>query len=374
MAFALVYASCSNDEIIEQRQANEITYAPAVAMPTRGVTTTANIEEFVVDGYLTTDTETKLYINNNMIERQGDQWISKDNAPHFWPYTGSIDFYAYSPVDTKDKVVYSEEMGERKAVIQNFEVNTQSSDFKDLLYAVTPKRSHAVGSDLMPVPINFKHALSQIAFNIKNTNPALVIDVDKISIVNLASKGTFTLPTDYTELSGGPEGTWALANKIAGGKTYDAYISAVSDITPASGTINLSANGAMLLLPQKATAWDPKNDAENESFGSYVLVNCRVWAINAGEKMLLWPQTNNTAGEIIYREVAIPIDIDWKPGKRYTYTLVFGEGAGYIPPSSTDPGEEVNLTIGDKVLKPITYNVTVDEFTTTPDIPVPSIK
>lgn len=374
VALALVSASCTNDEVIEQRQAAEITYAPTVAMTTRGVTTTANIDEYVIDGFLTTDTKKTLYVDNNTFRLTEGKW--ETNATYFWPYTGSLDFYAYSPISVKDKVVYTEDKGVRSAVIKDFEVSTTNANFHDLLYAVTPDKSHANGSDLVPVPINFKHALSQVVFNVKNTNSALIVDVEDICIANLVSKGSYTLPTANTQIAGGPVGTWSLAEKIAGGKTYDAFISKVDNITPESGTVTLTSSekGAMLLLPQTATAWDPKNDAENTAFGSYLLVKCRVWALIAGEKTLLWPHTTDTAGEIIYRNIAIPLDINWEQGKRYTYTLVFGEGAGYIPPTDTEAGGEVNIGGGDKVLRPIEYTVTVDDYESVDNVDLDTTK
>ena len=44
----------------------------------------------------------------------------------------------------------------------------------------------------------------------------------------------------------------------------------------------------------------------------------------------------------------------WKQGKRYIYTLIFGEGGGFNP----DPDPENP----EPVLVPITFDVTVDEF------------
>lgn len=373
MALGLTSA-CSNDEILEQRQAAEISYVPAVAVPTRGVTTNTNIKEFVVDGFLTVDNNSSVYVDNSVYNRIDDKWSS--DATYFWPYTGNLDFYAFCPVNTKDKVVYKVEDGKRIATIENYEVSTLSNNFTDLLYAVNPEKSHANGSDLVPVDLNFKHALCQILFNVQNTNPALVIDIQDIRIANLASKGTYTLPLQCTMLAGGPEGSWKLADKIAGGKTYDAYIAAVDNITPESGIVNLTTteNGAMLLLPQTANAWDPNADAENENFGSYILVKCRVWAVNGEEKTLIWPNVNNTAGELVYREVAVPVDINWEQGKRYVYTLVFGDGAGYIPPTDTNPGNEVNLGTGEKVLKPISYNINVDDFENVDGLDLYSVK
>lgn len=362
MALALVSA-CTNDEIVEQRQAATIAYAPAVTVANRTVTTTNNIEEYVVDGYLTTDTKTSLYVDNNTFNKADGKWAT--NATYFWPYTGSIDFYAFSPIDLKKKVAYNNLDGEHQVVINDYEVSTLNSNYEDPVYAVAADKSHANGSDLVPVPLNFKHILSQVVFKVKNTNKALIVDIKDIRIANLASKGSYTLPNENTILAGGPVGTWELAEKVTGGKTYDAYVSGIDNITPESGVVTLTSPevGAMHLLPQTTTAWDPKADADNEAYGSYFLVNCRVWAVTGGEKNLLWPPTNNTAGEIIYREVAIPVAINWEQGKRYTYTLVFGDGAGYIPPTDTDPGDEVDLGNGDNVLRPISYDVKVDEYT-----------
>ena len=44
-------------------------------------------------------------------------------------------------------------------------------------------------------------------------------------------------------------------------------------------------------------------------------------------------------------------------GKKYIYTLIFGEGGGYKPePDPDDPDKP------EPVLVPITFNVTVDAF------------
>lgn len=62
-----------------------------------------------------------------------------------------------------------------------------------------------------------------------------------------------------------------------------------------------------------------------------------------------------------YHNVAIPASFDWKEGKKYTYTLVFGDGTGYIPPTDTDGGDEVKIH-GEPTLKAISYSVTVEDI------------
>ena len=67
----------------------------------------------------------------------------------------------------------------------------------------------------------------------------------------------------------------------------------------------------------------------------------------------------------------------WKQGRRYVYTFVFGQGAGYIGPNGenapADPdapeaGGNTNTADpnepGDPVLVPVTFTVTVDMFQT----------
>lgn len=357
-------AACTNDEITEQIQTPTIAYAPAVApLKAPAVATTENISEFVVDGFLRIDNKTTHYIDNNILTKVDGKWES--TATHFWPHTGAIDFYAFSPASVRDKVDFGTDgtADQRNVVIKNFEVSTTTNSKIDLLYALTADQSHAKGSDLVAVPINFKHALSQVTFNVKNTNSAIILDVDQVEIANLASKGNYTLPKASTTLGGSTTGEWQLADKVNGGKVYSAFISTVDGITPESGTVQLTSadGGALFLLPQTTTAWDPKNDAENVAAGSYFIVRCRVWTMTAEGRVLLWPNMKDSSGNIPYHNIAIPAAFDWKEGKKYTYTLVFGDGAGYIPPTDTDGGDEIEIH-GEPTLKAISYNVTVEDL------------
>jgi hypothetical protein len=71
----------------------------------------------------------------------------------------------------------------------------------------------------------------------------------------------------------------------------------------------------------------------------------------------------------------VPIDTDWKAGKKYVYNLEFcgvSSGAGLYPPTVTEPFPLENVVttlpdgknIGDPVLDdPISFTVTVDDWT-----------
>ncbi len=102
---------------------------------------------------------------------------------------------------------------------------------------------------------------------------------------------------------------------------------------------------------------------ENKGQTSKLLVNCKITDRTSG--IQLWPKE---AGK--YADVAISLDNPkndpnrtpgtdgndpkhdkWMQGKKYTYTLIFGEGGGYTPGPNPEP-----------VLVPIKFEVTVDEF------------
>ena len=50
-----------------------------------------------------------------------------------------------------------------------------------------------------PVSLNFRHALSQIVFQAKNTNPNLYVEISGVKLVNVDDKGNYTLPEKDTD-------------------------------------------------------------------------------------------------------------------------------------------------------------------------------
>lgn len=52
----------------------------------------------------------------------------------------------------------------------------------------------------------------------------------------------------------------------------------------------------------------------------------------------LWPENLNVEG---FSWAAVPIDVDWKAGNSYTYTLDYSTGLGLHDPKEPDPGEPI---------------------------------
>ena len=393
----LIVASCTKNEVVEVNQdGNEIQYSVVANKATKAADIYCNNNkpsEFTV---YAESSYGKTYINGDKITYNGATWVN-ESGTRFWPNDFSLDFYAVVNGTIKWDVTAAE--GTAPATIVNYEVPTNVSDQKDLLYAVKmDQEKGATAEATEAVSLNFRHALSQIVFQAKNTNENLYVEISGVRIVNVANKNTFTFPTadtdnellvddnhdgsfEGTNYADANWGTWiTLAPKTgaAGETIYPVSFDKV--VVPGNNTnatvVNLTNNvtgeeefntNALLLLPQTSNAWNPKTVPTpglegNAANGSYFLVNCAIYNI-AGDKFdpandtPLW----GTIEEGGHQEAAIPVDINWEQGKKYIYTFVFGDGGGYDPENpDPDPDDP------DPVLIPITFEVTVDDFVEVP--------
>lgn len=394
-AMALVTA-CTNDETIEMNQGDGITFNTVAGKATRAgseATTTNSIKDFHVYAF----TQGLEYMNHD-VTKTGDTWTY--GSTKFWPES-TVDFYSYSPMKIGGTVNITAE-GEKK--IEKYLVTGD----EDFLYALNLDEKKADHEAKKPVNINFRHALSQIVFKIKNTNPNLTVFVDGIRVKGVENTGDFTWPTKGTaEYWDGSEsdtetdnswGTWNIVynSKEAENNFYDADITpimegglvgsneaSVQDLTVKTG------NGykGLLLLPQTLNPWitntgdvDTDGDPIYKITGTArVLVKCRL--VDTKTSVQLWPKPEEGAvtkfvGVSLVGETVAEADQAaqvWKQGKRYVYTLIFGEGGGFNPenpdPENPDP---------EPVLVPITFDVTVDNFVEYPqedlDASVPDSK
>lgn len=107
----------------------------------------------------------------------------------------------------------------------------------------------------------------------------------------------------------------------------------------------------LLLLPQTLNPWITKTGGTDENpeykitGTARVLVKCKL--VDTVSNVQLWPNTNSHE-ETAWVGVSLvgePKDINgkteqvWKQGKRYVYTLIFGEGGGFNP----DPDPEIQI-------------------------------
>lgn len=363
------------------------------------MTTTETIKEFNVTAYLQEEftgpggaytANGTVFMDAMNVEKKGDVWTP--NVTKFWPTEGAINFYSYAPLEIAAGV----DFGATSQTI-TYEVPTTCADQKDVLYAFNSGLTKANKN----VPVNFRHALSQIIFRAKNTKADLEVEIKNVRVVNVLNSGVLTMPTKPTSdfvYSADPVdpvkdteidetwGKWDLSAAVL--KSYPATMRnsdvVLTGVTPSYETLSRLPD-PLLLMPQELK---PATITDNymKFDGAFFAIKCKIYSIEDGKKTLLWPSSEGFA------EVAIPVTSPdkvvnadgttsyfWKQGKKYVYTFVFGEGAGYIGPNgpdkddsapgvdpvgpngdnTTDPNEP-----GDPVLVPVTFTVTVDNFQT----------
>lgn len=382
----LLLASCSKSETVDvNRDGDEISFNIVANNATKAADIYCNNNlpsQFSVYAM----SEGKTYIDGDLIVNKGENSWENQSGTRFWP-DAPVDFYAHVNAGNYFKWTPASEDGTAPASIVDFEVPTDVTAQNDLLYAVKKNQSKAVNAESQsPVELNFRHALSQIVFNAKNTNANLYVEISGVRIMNVGNVNTFAFPTADTDNNiadadhdgslsytiNYEDGSWGKWDGLTGGSAiYPVELgdnivvegnNALVDLTT-NATANNEYNGkALLLLPQATTAWNPETVANpgyegNESNGTYFLVNCTIYNVS-GESfdesvdVPLW----GTVTE--HKEVAIPAAFNWEQGKKYTYTFVFGKGGGYNP-DPDDPQPE-------PVLVPITFEVTVDDFVEVP--------
>lgn len=355
---AVVLTACNNEDVLEVNQGRGISFQVATEASTRATaTTTSTIDNFKVWGF--TDNKTLM---EEVVTYANSEWTYGGTI--FWPAT-EVDFYSVSPNDVTGVNITKDEQK-----ITNFTVNDDQSKQVDLLYAVNKgekRTDHEAGEK---VNINFRHALSQIIFKAKNTNENLKVIVKGVKIGNIKKAGDFAYPTSPTTTQNTSEsgtivattqGTWSRVNTAAtfsagmnaDGVTLDGKVETV-DLTATTGSdASKSYTGALFMIPQDLTPWDPETTGTLNTTGVYFLLNCQIKS-GTNKDIIVWPTATADTDKDGFADVAIPASkLTWEQGKKYIYTFIFGEGGGYEPGPDPDP---------DPTLIGIDFNVTVDEF------------
>ena len=396
----LIAASCSKNEVVEVNQdGNEIQFSVVANNATKAADIYCNNnmpEQFTVFAKYS---DGGSYMQGDVIKKNGTSWVNQSGT-RFWPNEGSLDFYAFVNENATDNYTWgwNDAAEGTPATLTDYTVPSDVAKHTDLLYAVKMEQSKGTGKEAAegseaesdtettsPVTLNFRHALSQIVFQAKNTNPNLHVEISGVSIVGVSSKGDFAFPTTdtdtnkYGEHNG--EGTnityttgWGVWSGLETPAKYTVELGETVNIpgsqettTPTNLTNNVApaetSSKALLLLPQGVEGWDPTTAPKVSTDGNYAtdkgayfLVDCAIYNI-AGNSFDAENDTPLWGTTAAHKEAAIPVEIDWEQGKKYIYTFIFGEGGGYDPedpdPDPDDP---------DPVLIPITFNVTVDDF------------
>lgn len=380
---ALAAVSCSNEEVVSvNNDANEITFTAVANNATRAADAYCNAfmpgdfdvwarvgdAEYFANVHYTKDGETTTY-------------KAAGGEVHFWPTTGTdVSFWAAKNHNNSGEGTFTWPGNTGTPTIE-FEPAATAAAQHDLLYAYTVK-SRPEYAAKGAVEMNFRHALSQIVFKAKVSNPTIKVQIDQVKVCRIKGKGTFTYPNavtdnNYPNHANGTQaetgtGTWVMSTTEATDVDYttDAFdlvtitngnTENLTEETTTDDKTGRDFEHSLLLLPQETAAWSHTAgttgtgvDAAGAT-GAYFLVYCKIWNVSAnGNELLLWDNAGAT------KAVAIPVAINWLPGRKYIYTFNFG--------SKTTGGFDPET--GEDVLIPISFNVTVDDFVNVTDIPV----
>lgn len=114
--------------------------------------------------------------NNQQVTYKYEKWTY--TPIKYWPTTaGQIDFYAYAPYDSKQKLIEKSKL--------EFEVNPTVTEQKDLLWSrVHAQINTPIISKDNNVKFQFAHALSRLGYTIKlhETNSSATFTLNKITL------------------------------------------------------------------------------------------------------------------------------------------------------------------------------------------------
>lgn len=273
-----------------------------------------------------------------IIPTEEGNWVYK-NAEEvaYWPTTNSLDFYAVSPTNFDAQYYYSHYLWSIKSDKQTI-VYTTTNEFQtnikdlDVMYAVAKGQTKDTKNGA--VQLNFKHILSQVLFKAKVQYESMTVTIKEMKIHNLALGGVFTFPSADVEptLTNWTSTKTHLTATIKNSNTTNVVANSVN--TPVD---IIGINNPMLVIPQTITAWDTsisKEDADKDenSYQCYLEVGCKI---------------EQNRATVYDGTLYIPFGTEWQPGKRYTYTLIFGGGYD-------DKGKPI--------LTPITFEPTVEPW------------
>lgn len=357
-AVALGLASCSSDETIENAalsESNAISFRPLM----EGVTRTANAAG--VKSAFESGDAISVYAEYNSSKYFQDNFTSDGSTfsstnKYYWPSDVATNNVTFTAIWGSSLTTPALTIGSTAGNFTEYTPDAAAANQEDILIA-----KHVSSTKESPVVMNFRHALSQIVVNAKNTNPNLKVTITgvRIGYIKTASS-SFTYTggvTDTKDAANVAQSDWTLVD-FAGTPTtttandykYDQTVSSLALVGNTSDTGHeLTGTTSWILLPQNMTNADTDTDgtpnyattktgtkgtANPDFAGAYLALKMTIENYNGA----------SATGTIVAEQWCYwPITQAWNPGYKYTYTINVA-GGGYEPEDTDNDGE------GDPVL------------------------
>lgn len=365
---AVAFAACSNDETVavNESQGEAISFIPVVNNMTRangpGVKSTwATGDMFNV--YASYDAAK--YFQADFTKEEGTNFTSVNK--YYWP----------NDISSSKKVVFTAIWGATQVVdnpgkIASYAPADNAADQMDVLLAKEEFSAKPTGG---VVQMNFRHTLSQIVVQAKNSNPNLKFTITGVRVGYVEKTGAFTYnggvtttnevaanATAGTVTSGATmiaQNNWS--NTEMTGETADkayAYKYDQASNLVLAGQVDASTAftsgwNPWLLLPQNQTAASAYVTTQTGTVisgstaeGYEEVTASTIYQMKPnfnGAYLALQMTVENyvggaAAGTIVSKQWCYwPITIAWNPGYKYTYTIDVA-GGGYQPVDTDNDG------------------------------------
>ncbi len=270
--------------------------------------------------------------------------IWKSTVDRYWPKYGYLSFIAYSDDQGTFKATYSESGDTFEAKFVDYKVTESTENQGDLIFAVTTNQNES--SNGGKVNLNFLHALSQICFEAENRDISSEFSITKIELQNIKNQGTFQITTSPNFLPGTEKGysshsgddEWVdYSTRWISNEETSTYSVELTNVILDKATLEnggIINNAFINISNPKGNHPVDANDTDSDDDKAYAQRKSR--ALN------LIPQLNynNEVGleggvNIVVSfsanggnvtSMTLPVNIQWKAGKRYIYKLIFDHG------------------------------------------------
>lgn len=397
-AMSLMLASCSGEEADEILKGDAISFNTSVSRATE--LTQSNLAGFRV--YADADSYKNLFIDGAWAKREGTSNVFTLPTSYYWPQgVQKIRFWAYAPYNGPDAAQvlnpqFSVDEQKFGAYNPKTDLKEAGKEHNDIVVAYTEvTQAAASGSS---VELKFHHALSQIEVKailgegarkgikadpdngVDKGHEGMIVYVKGAWIMNVAGSGTLSF--NKQEDAKDNHILWNADANIKG--NYGRVTSKKMELDGVAGTPSgLIVNGAdatlpysLMLIPQETEKYTFANENSAAKEGAYILVLCRVESVHMEtnhdgklpESVIVGEDNETHVHQMFpvsakfddkeFGYACVPIDINWKPGKKYTYTLQFcgtNSGAGVYPPelpTMPDAGDDVVVVKPDTDKKP----------------------
>lgn len=320
----LAVGSCAKSEVISSREksaSNEIEFSAT----SRNSTKAAEISASTLSSFSVTAFKGENTYFENVVFTKANSSQFKSDEKYFWPNNEELNFFAYAPV-AADPASQIEVINEKSFKLTP-DATVDSKTQPDLIFANTASAKPGNGNS---IALNFFHAASRIrSISAANTSASLRFEIYGEKFCGIDGDGTFT----YTGLNGdgylkAEDWDRTGCSKADYEKTNSTAIS-VDPLATNKFLFSQAGSNSLILVPQ-TTAKAAAYGTDGKLDGAYIAI--KLIAKNAADNTIV---LDNGAGEPVW--CCWPVDIDWAPGKSYSYSIDVSTG-GYREEGT--PGDE----------------------------------